>query len=110
MRRVSRIGIARLAVRVGPAALGAVWAGALVVLGLWVVARAQGISAGSGRSWVWGGLLMVFAGQFVFMVVVADWICPPRRPLLAHVVEAAAALATVCSGLGVAFSVFGAGQ
>lgn len=106
----SRRGLAHLAIRAAPASLGAVWAGALVVLGLWVIAGARGVPAGSGRSWIWGGALMVAAGQFVFMVVVADWLCPPRRPMLAHVVEAAAAIATVCSGLALAFSVFEAGQ
>lgn len=102
--------MAHLAVRAAPASLGAVWAGALVVLGLWVVASARGVPMGSGGSWVWGGVLMVAAGQFVFMVVVADWIFSPRRPLLAHAVEAATALVTVLAGLALAFSVLEAGQ
>lgn len=96
--------------RAAPASLGAAWAGALVVLGIWVCANAAGAAGGSARSWLWGGILMVAAGEFVFMVVVADWIAPPRRPMLAHLVEAAAAIVTVASGLALAFSVLEAGS
>jgi hypothetical protein len=68
--------------RWGAVVFGAGWSASLIGLGL------------AGRSWgapPWVWVSCVAWGQFVGMTLVADRLCPPRRPGLAWRLELAAA-------------------
>jgi hypothetical protein len=96
-----RVEVSRTIIRAATPALGALWAGALVVLGLWFVASPTREPATPER---WIGLFLLASGQFVFMVVVADRLIPPRRAALAHALEGLAALLIVGTALALAFA------
>jgi hypothetical protein len=96
-----RADVSRTLLRAATPALGALWAGALVGLGLWFVAG-PGAAPSSPERWI--GVFLLASGQFVFMVVVADRLIPPRRPALAHALEGLAALIIVASALALAFA------
>lgn len=56
---------------------GTAWAGALIIAGLVVASAAMGSSAVIGNGTArWGALALIAAGEFVFLVVVADRLCP----------------------------------
>jgi len=64
------------------ALLASGWAGALVVWGLWLLGGGGGARSALGSARVVGGVAAIAAGQFVFMVLVADRVFPGmgRRP------------------------------
>lgn len=89
--------VRRVLIRGSVLLLGGLWAGALCVFGWHLVGRHGVDPLGT---WSWAGLFFVFAGNFVFLVVVADRVCRPRKPALAAGVELAHATAIVaCLGL-----------
>jgi hypothetical protein len=77
-------------------ALGTIWAAAACLLGLWLVSlawaesstSAAGITPGSPLTFALVGGIALFAmGQFVFVTVVADRLCPGARRLITYPVH-----------------------
>lgn len=90
---------ARLALAVATPLLGAAWAAALVILGLWILCGPANPPSATSLPWAWAGTFLVAAGQFVFMVVVADRLIRPRHMGPALAAQALSALATVSAAL-----------
>ena len=87
----------RLALRGGPILVGVLWAAVLVILGLALLAPPPPAGRALRSMGVGRALPRLLPWQFVFMVIVADRIIPPRKPALAFVAEGAAALATLAA-------------
>lgn len=76
--------------------LGTLWGGVLVVCGLWLVGGPRGLMpsawngahGGAASAW-WAGVACLAAGQFVFLAVVADRLCPMNNRRLADVLQTA---------------------
>lgn len=90
-------------------ALGAAWAGMLVVIGLLV-------ATGGAPGWITAGGLArrtgataVLAGEFVFLVVVADHMFPNTVRWLTGAVEAIVGIAMAVSMAGVVASLLSGG-
>lgn len=66
--------------------LGSLWGAVLVLCGLWLVGGPRGMwpngAASAGATAWWGGLGAFSAGQYVFLTIAADRLCPmPDRRL-----------------------------
>lgn len=94
--------------------VGTLWGGVLVVCGLWLVGgpsglwptQATGGSAGGASAW-WAGVACVAAGQFVFLAVAADRLCPMNNRRLPDVLQTAWTGLFVVGVLGALVTVFG---
>ncbi|MEC9374667.1 MAG: hypothetical protein VYC34_12520 [Planctomycetota bacterium] len=95
-------------------ALGSLWAGILVVIGAMLVAGAMpgGLAAPQLRGVASIlGLTFLAAGEFVFLVLVADRLFPKASPRLTRVVEAAVGGLLLFGVAGVALNLLtGAGS
>lgn len=110
--RVVSVQVLAKSARVG---LGALWGGVLVLCGLWLVGGPQGLwpegveMRGLGAMTWWAGVASWSAGQFVFLSVAADRLCPMNDRRLPD------ALQYLCAGVcgigvvGVLVSMIGAG-
>lgn len=96
--------------------LGTLWGGVLVVCGLWLVGGPSGfwpIAAGSAfdragvPAW-WAGIASVAAGQFVFLAVAADRLCPMNNRRLADLLQTAWTGVFALGVVGALVTVFGA--
>lgn len=83
--------------------LATLWAGALMVIGCLLAARgapewiAQP-SASATTAWQWLGAAILFAGQFVFMIMVADRLFPKASRLpIVWLAELSVVIAAVLS-------------
>lgn len=91
--------IERRAIMLSTLLLGTLWAGCLVVTGLYTLGLG-GWRGGSSASW-WAGVAALAAGNFVFMEVVADRLMPAAPRPMITLCEAGAA-ATMLAALAVA--------
>lgn len=87
------------AVWLGRILIGTAWAGSLVVAGIATLVGSWSTGE-AGRLGVFGGVAAIAAGQFVFLYVVADRLCPMnnRRPADALQILAAAVFALALLG------------
>lgn len=87
---------------------GTVWGGLGVVVGLWLLeVRLQTVSAGWRGLELWGGLAALSAGEYVFLCIAADRLCPMNNRRVADVLQLAlAGTCAVCLACCV-ISVFG---
>jgi len=77
--------ISRMAVRAGMLTIWTAWASVLVLFGIAVGQAAIRGDAPPGS--LWGAAASIAAGQFVFLALVADRLCPLTRRRLADVLE-----------------------
>lgn len=77
--------------------VGTVWAGLVFLVGLWLLRLRQSTPDPywSGIE-LWGGLAAVSAGEYVFLCVAADRLCPMTNRRLPDTLELS--LAAVCAG------------
>ena len=85
-------GTIRLTVRV---ALASIWAGLLVLAGLWAVSEGLDRFPMLARVWRVGGVTVIAMGQFLFSALVADRLFPHASRRLAGAVQAATGAALV---------------
>jgi len=102
--------------------LGSLWGGLLVVCGLWLVGGPSGfwpsaagesgsafaLAARAGVPAWWAGVASVAAGQFVFLAVAADRLCPMNNRRLADVFQTAWTGVFAIGVVGALVTVFGA--
>lgn len=65
-------------VRAARVCLGSAWGGLLVIAGLWMLRSGLAAASREGAMLVWGGGAMISAGEYVFLCVVADRLCPMK--------------------------------
>jgi hypothetical protein len=88
--------IERRAIMLSTLLLGTLWAGCLVLTGLYALGLGGGWQSGTSASW-WAGAAALAAGNFVFMEVVADRLMPAAPRPMITVCEAAAAVAMLAA-------------
>ncbi|MFM9957964.1 MAG: hypothetical protein ACKVZJ_07795 [Phycisphaerales bacterium] len=92
--------------------LGSLWGGVLVLCGLWLVGGPRGLwlngAAAVGAATWWAGLAAVSAGQYVFLTVAADRLCPMSDRRLPNALQYLCAGAFGIGVVGVLVSNLGA--
>ncbi len=92
--------------------LGTLWGGVLVLCGLWLVGGPSGLWPDrvldvDASSW-WAGVAAIAGGQYVFLTVAADRLCPMNDRRLPDALQYLSAGALGIGVIGVLVSMIGA--